>query len=115
MGKEGLFQVHGIFLIMLSILLCGSPEGIAADSIPRVEVERQTEVKLCSDHQFLYIGVVCYGPDVYVIKTLKRDKDFPEGDGFGEVIDPVNERTNGFAVGVSPAGVQTEYLVPGSH
>ena len=79
----------------------------------RIDAARRTEVRLVSDDQFLYIGVVCYGPQDYVIKTLKRDTEFWEGDGFGVVIDPVNEKTNGFAFGVNPAGVQTEYLVTG--
>ncbi|MCK5134926.1 MAG: carbohydrate binding family 9 domain-containing protein [Bacteroidales bacterium] len=79
----------------------------------KVEGARQTEVRLISDDQYLYIGVVCYGPKDYVIKTLKRDTEFWDGDGFGVVVDPVNEKTNGFAFGVNPAGVQTEYLVTG--
>lgn len=79
----------------------------------RAESSIQTEVRLTADDQFLYIGVVCYGPQDYVIKTLKRDTEFSEGDGFGVVLDPVNEMTNGFAFGVNPAGVQTEFLVTG--
>jgi hypothetical protein len=79
----------------------------------QVDADRQTEVRILSDDQYLYIGVVCYGPQNYVIKTLKRDREFWEGDGFGVVLDPVNEKTNGFAFGVNPAGVQTEYLVTG--
>lgn len=79
----------------------------------RANSEIQTEVRLTADNQFLYIGVICYGPEEYVIKTLKRDTEFSDGDGFGVVIDPVNEKTNGFTFGVNPAGVQTEYLVTG--
>lgn len=78
-----------------------------------VEQNLQTEVRMTSDDQYLYIAVVCYGPDNYVIKTLKRDKEFWEGDGFGVVIDPVNEQTNGFVFHINPAGVQAEYLVTG--
>ncbi len=73
----------------------------------------QTEVRMTSDEQYLYISAVCYGPEKYVIKTLKRDKEFWEGDGFGIVIDPVNEQTNGFVFHINPAGVQAEYLVTG--
>jgi Domain of unknown function (DUF5916)/Carbohydrate family 9 binding domain-like len=73
----------------------------------------QTEVRMASDDQYLYISAVCFGPEDYVIKTLKRDKEFWDGDGFGVVIDPVNEQTNGFVFGINPAGVQTEYLVTG--
>ena len=71
----------------------------------------QTEVRLIYDDHFLYLGVVCYGTQDYIIKTLKRDTEFWQGDAFGVVIDPVNERTNGFTFGVNPAGVQTEFLI----
>ena len=78
-----------------------------------VEERLQTEVRMTSDEQYLYISAVCYSPENYVIKTLKRDKEFWEGDGFGVVIDPVNEQTNGFVFHINPAGVQAEYLVTG--
>ena len=73
----------------------------------------QTEVRLTYDDQYLYLGVICYGGNNYIIQTLKRDTDFQKGDGFGVVIDPVNERTNGFTFGINPAGVQTELLITG--
>jgi hypothetical protein len=79
----------------------------------RVESDPRTEVRAAKDGQFFYIGTICYGPEEYVIKTLKRDAEFWDGDGFGVVLDPVNEKTNGFTFGISPAGVQTEYLVTG--
>jgi hypothetical protein len=79
----------------------------------KVEDALQTEVRMATDGQNIYIGAICYGPEEYVIKTLKRDAEFWDGDAFGVVIDPVNEKTNGFTFGVSPAGVQTEYLVTG--
>lgn len=79
----------------------------------RVEAGLHTEVMVTSDQDFLYIGAICFSPEHYVVKTLKRDAEFWEGDGFGVVIDPVNEKTNGFTFGVNPAGVQTEYLVTG--
>ena len=73
----------------------------------------QTEVRLLNDDQYLYIGVICHGDDDYVIPTLKRDTDLPKGDGFGVVIDPVNEKTNGFVFAINPAGAQTELLITG--
>ncbi len=80
----------------------------------KVDEGIQTKVRMAFDDQFLYLGVTCYGDDNYVIQTLKRDTDLPKGDGFGVVIDPVNEKTNGFAFGLNPAGVQTEVLITGS-
>ena len=79
-----------------------------------VEKSNQTAVKLTYDDQFLYIGAVCYGKDNYIIQTLKRDNTLQTGDAFGLIIDPVNERTNGFVFGVNPMGVQTEMLVSGN-
>ena len=79
----------------------------------RVEAEIQTEVRMAFDDLNIYFGIVCYGDDNYIIQTLKRDKDFDGGDGFGIVIDPVNEKTNGFSFAISPAGVQTELLITG--
>ncbi|MDX1286094.1 MAG: DUF5916 domain-containing protein, partial [Draconibacterium sp.] len=78
------------------------------------EKEKQTVVKLAYDDQYLYIAAVCYGSDNYVIQTLKRDNTLQTGDAFGVVIDPVNERTNGFVFGINPMGVQTEMLVSGN-
>lgn len=79
----------------------------------KVDHRLRTEVRVMADEQFIYIGATCYGPPGHVIKTLKRDAEFWDGDGFGVVIDPVNEKTNGYTFGISPAGVQTEYLVTG--
>ena len=79
----------------------------------KVPDQHQTEVRVAYNEQFLFIAVVCYGDDNYVIQTLKRDKDLQKGDGFGLVLDPVNNKTNGVAFGVSPAGVQTEVLITG--
>jgi len=76
--------------------------------------ELKTQVQVTYDDQNIYFGVVCYGTDDYVIQTLKRDVDLNKGDGFGLVIDPVNKKTNGFAFGLNPAGVQTEVLITGS-
>lgn len=79
----------------------------------KINDQLQTEVKMAYDDQNIYLGVTCYGDDQYVIQTLKRDKDLNKGDGFGVVIDPVNKKTNGFAFGVNPFGVQTEILLTG--
>ena len=73
----------------------------------------QTEVKITYDDQFLYIGAECFGNDNYIIQTLKRDNKEQNEDAFGVVIDPVNERTNGFTFVVNPLGVQKEMLITG--
>jgi hypothetical protein len=73
----------------------------------------QTEVKMAYNNQYIFISAVCREKDNYIIQTLKRDNKLLEGDAFGVVIDPVNERTNGFVFGVNPMGVQTELLITG--
>lgn len=77
------------------------------------KAERRTEVRLTYDDNFLYVGIKCYSNEDYVIQTLKRDLDFWSGDGFAIVLDPVNQRTNGFVFGINPAGVQMETLITG--
>ena len=74
----------------------------------------KTEVQLTYDDNFLYIAATCYGKKDYVIQTLKRDVDFWSGDGFVLLMDPLNQRTNGFIFGANPMGVQMESLVSGS-
>lgn len=73
--------------------------------------EKKTEVRMTYDDKYLYIIAVCYGPENYVVQTLKRDSRFFEGDGFGIILDPLNRRTNGFLFGVSPYNVQAEDLL----
>lgn len=74
----------------------------------------KTEVRVTYNDQYLYVSATCYDDKDYVIQTLKRDVDFWSGDGFAFVVDPVNQRTNGFLFGVSPLGVQMEGLISGS-
>ncbi len=79
----------------------------------KADEEIQTEIKLSYDNQNLYVGAICHGKDNYIIQTLKRDNELLRGDAFGIVIDPMNEKTNGFVFGVNPMGVQTELLITG--
>jgi Domain of unknown function (DUF5916)/Carbohydrate family 9 binding domain-like len=75
------------------------------------KARKQTTVKACFDNNYLYIAATCYDTTYHVIQTLKRDSRFFESDGFAVLIDPVNQRTNGFLFGVSPHNVQAEDLV----
>jgi hypothetical protein len=70
--------------------------------------QRQTEVRVTYDANFLYVGVINYDTSYYVIQTLKRDVDPGESDGFGVVLDPLNGRSNGFLFTVNPFNVQAE-------
>ena len=54
------------------------------------------------------------GAPPFVVQSLKRDNPlFWTGDAFAVVIDPVNEKKNGFIFGINPEGVQTEALITG--
>ena len=75
-----------------------------------VEEPYQTEVKIAYNDKFIYVSAKCYGDsDKIVIPTLKRDNGLIwTGDVFMVSFDAVNERTNGFAFGTNPAGVQID-------
>ncbi len=73
--------------------------------------ERQTEVRVTFDAQFMYLGVVCQDTNYHVVQSLKRDIGYWDSDGFAIVLDPVNGHSNGFFFGVNPYGAQTEGLV----
>ncbi|MEM9723133.1 MAG: DUF5916 domain-containing protein, partial [Bacteroidota bacterium] len=80
----------------------------------KVPANIQTSVKLTYDDNFIYVGATCYGPNDYIITTLKRDNPlFWNGDVFGVMFDPVNNASNGFSFATNPAGVQTESLISG--
>lgn len=80
----------------------------------RVAPEIQTEVRLTYDDNYIYVGAICYGPNDYIIPSMKRDsRDFWSGDAFSVLFDPVNEATNGFNFAANPAGVQVEMLISG--
>ena len=73
--------------------------------------EAQTEVKILYDDDFIYISATCYqlSEDV-VIQTLKRDNTngFWNSDGFSVVLDPINQKSNGFLFSVNAGGAQME-------
>ncbi|MEM1122222.1 MAG: DUF5916 domain-containing protein [Bacteroidota bacterium] len=74
----------------------------------------QTEVKAAYDDNFLYIAAKMTDPNATIIQTLKRDVDFWNGDNIVIVLDPVNQKSNGFMFGVNPYGVQMEGLLTGN-
>lgn len=73
--------------------------------------KRQTEVRATYDANFLYLGIINYDTNHYIIQTLKRDVDPGNSDGIGIVIDPLNSRTNGFLFVVNPYNIQSEDLL----
>lgn len=75
------------------------------------KADARTVVRMTYDDRHVYIGVICYDVEDYVVQTLRRDRDFFRGDAIAVVIDPVNSQSNGFLFGVSPFNVQSEELL----
>jgi hypothetical protein len=76
--------------------------------------ESQTEVKLAYDDTYLYVGITCYEKNNdHIIQTLKRDQHDEHfgSDGIAIVLDPFNQKTNGFFFGVNAGGAQIEGLI----
>jgi hypothetical protein len=71
-----------------------------------------TEVRLCFDDQFLYIGAVCKERRAdYTIQSLRRDFGPGTTDVINVVLDPSKDGLNGFMFSVSPLNVQRETLI----
>ncbi len=77
------------------------------------KAELPTQIKVTYDDNFLYVAAVMKDPNGAIIQTLKRDVDFWSGDNIVVVLDPLNQKSNGFMFGVNPYGVQMEGLLTG--
>ncbi|TAF67494.1 MAG: hydrolase [Cytophagales bacterium] len=73
--------------------------------------EKQTEIRVMADDNFLYISAICYDNGKRVIQNLKRDVGHWESDAFTIMLDPMNERTTGFAFGVNAGGAQFDATI----
>jgi hypothetical protein len=72
----------------------------------------QTEIRICFDEKYLYVGGTCWQKrEDYIVQSLKRD--FPPGtsDVLNIVLDPTKDGLNGFVFSVSPLNVQREALI----
>ena len=78
-----------------------------ADSVP---AKTHTEVRITYDDQFLYVGAKMYNYDdnPYIIKSLRRDFQGAEIDGFHVNFDTFFDQTNAINFAVNPYGVQRE-------
>ena len=73
-----------------------------------------TEVSMLYNETYIYVGVKCFDTSSYhIVQTLKRDKDDEHfgSDGIAIVLDPFNQKTNGFFFGVNAGGAQFEGLI----
>ena len=76
--------------------------------------EAQTQAWITYDDEFLYVGAINYQKkEDLVIKSLKRDNSSYhwDSDGFTVVLDPYNQKTNGFLFGVNAAGARVDGIV----
>jgi hypothetical protein len=74
--------------------------------------DSDTKVRVCYDDNFLYVAAICYDSSQrYLSQSLKRDQGLRSGDGFAVVLDPFNQKTNGFFFVVSAFNAQTEDLI----
>ncbi len=75
----------------------------------------KTEVRLAYDDKKLYVGIRAYeDKSGFLVTSLKRDKGLREGDGVGIVLDPINQKANGFYFSITPYNSQTEGLITSS-
>ena len=85
-------------------------QNFPIDSIPATS---QTKVALSFDENNLYIAGVCSeNPgEEHIIQSLRRDYEFSLNENLMIYVDPFDDYTNGFAFGITPAGVEREGLV----
>ena len=72
------------------------------------EAKRKTEVRLTFDEKNIYFAFKVYDSGTAIIKSLKRDVGHDGNDGIGIVLDPLNQKTNGFFFVLSAMNVQSE-------
>lgn len=70
--------------------------------------KRQTKVQLAYDDNFLYLAFDVIDSGKAVIQTLKRDFGHDGQDGVAVLLDPQNQRTNGFFFALNAFNAQSE-------
>ena len=61
------------------------------------KAELATKIKVAYDENFIYVAAEMHDPNGAIIQTLKRDVNFWSGDNIVIVLDPVNQKSNGFS------------------
>ncbi|GAC1438018.1 MAG: hypothetical protein NVSMB63_00880 [Sediminibacterium sp.] len=74
--------------------------------------KRKTEVRVMYDDTFIYFGFTSYDSGKAYIQSLKRDIGHDGNDGVGIILDPTNQRTNGFFFVVNAYNAQSEDQLP---
>jgi hypothetical protein len=80
----------------------------------KVLAKYQTDIRMLTDDQTLYVGIKVYAPgNDYVITSLERDFRAGGNDNISLLFDTFNDGTNAFLFGINPLGVQREALISG--
>ena len=70
--------------------------------------KQQTEVLTTYDDKNIYFAFKVYAKDGQIIKSLKRDVGYDGSDGIAVILDPLNQKTNGFIFALTSKNVQSE-------
>jgi hypothetical protein len=70
--------------------------------------KQQTEVLIAYDDKNIYFAFKVFAKEGQIIKSLKRDVGYEGSDGVAIVLDPLNQRTNGFIFTLTSKNVQSE-------
>ena len=70
--------------------------------------KQQTEVLMTYDDKNIYFAFKVYAKDEQIIKSLKRDVGYDGSDGVAVILDPLNQKTNGFIFALTSKNVQSE-------
>ncbi len=70
--------------------------------------KQQTEVLTTYDDKNIYFAFKVYAKEEQIIKSLKRDVGYDGSDGIAVVLDPLNQKTNGFIFALTSKNVQSE-------
>src|SRR5687767_11370150 len=73
---------------------------------PAVE---KTEVRFLYDDDNIYIGAVCYDPELHrAVQELREDFQFGQSDLLSIHFDTLHDRQSAFSFGTSPAGARRD-------
>jgi Domain of unknown function (DUF5916)/Carbohydrate family 9 binding domain-like len=77
-----------------------------------VHAKLNTEVRVTYDSKNIYFGLQCFDSSgKYLVQSLKRDKGLRAGDGVAIMLDPFNQKSNGFYFAVSAFNSQSDDLI----
>ncbi|MGB3180722.1 MAG: DUF5916 domain-containing protein [Cyclobacteriaceae bacterium] len=91
-------------------LATGFIQNFPSDSLPAIN---DTEVKVTFDDRFVYVSAVCHispGQEL-IVRSLYRDFQIRENDAFAVLINPYNDKLNGYSFEVTPYNSRGERLI----